>query len=68
MLNFKERFVPELSEMLEKCDHQYGATDFCKMEQKMFDLMDFDVNLPIAYFYTRRFSTVLSFDLKEVPD
>jgi len=36
------------------------------MEVKLFEKIGFEVNIPVAYSFTRRFADAVSFDMKEV--
>jgi len=63
---FHERYVPGLAEMVEICQNCYTEANFVEMEKTIFSALDFDINVPTAYCYTRRFADVINFDIKEL--
>lgn len=36
------------------------------MEKRIFEVIEFDINMPVAYSFTRRFADIVAFDIKEV--
>lgn len=60
----EEYASPPLDDFAYICDDAYTKKDFLRMEMEMFKALRYDINIPIAYRYLRRFARVTSMGIK----
>lgn len=60
----EERLTPSLDDFHYICDDAYTNDEFIDMEMKIFKALEFDISIPIAYRFLRRFSRVTSMDIE----
>lgn len=56
--------APPLDDFQYICDDAYTKKNFLEMEIRIFKTLDFDINIPVAYRYLRRFARVTSMGME----
>lgn len=54
----QESYLPPLQEFLSICEHPYEPRDMTSLEMKILKTLDYDINIPTAYHFLRRYTTV----------
>lgn len=61
---FEERWPPTFEDMIYISDDAYTRDDIINAELAMLKVLDFDINIPHAYRYLRRYSKCCGMDMK----
>ena len=54
----QESYIPSLREFLNSCEDPHEPCDNASSEMKILKTLDFDINIPTAYHFLRRYTTV----------
>lgn len=54
----QESYPPSLPEFLFICEDDYQPCDMASLEMNILETLDFDINIPTAYHFLRRYTTV----------
>lgn len=54
----QESYPPSLPEFLFICEDDYQPRDMASLEMNILETLDFDINIPTAYHFLRRYTTV----------
>ncbi|EDL33884.1 cyclin B3, isoform CRA_b, partial [Mus musculus] len=55
---FEESYPPSLSEFLFICEDMYEKSDMVSLESSILQTLNFDINIPTAYNFLRRYASV----------
>lgn len=54
----QESYPPSLPEFLCICENVYEPRDMASLEMNILETLDFDISIPTAYHFLRRYTTV----------
>ncbi|XP_057615595.1 G2/mitotic-specific cyclin-B3 [Chionomys nivalis] len=61
---FEESYPPPLPEFLSICEDPHEPRDMSSLEMKILETLDFDINIPTAYYFLRRYTTCAHASMK----
>ncbi|XP_041910241.1 G2/mitotic-specific cyclin-B3 [Arvicola amphibius] len=61
---FEESYPPTLPEFLYLCEDVYEPCDMASLEMNILETLDFDINIPTAYHFLRRYTTCTHASMK----
>ncbi|EDL83865.1 cyclin B3 (predicted) [Rattus norvegicus] len=59
---FEESYPPSLTEFLYICEDLYPKSEMVSLERNILKTLNFDINIPIAYHFLRRYASVPSLE------
>ncbi|XP_013203745.1 G2/mitotic-specific cyclin-B3 [Microtus ochrogaster] len=63
-VKFEESYLPSLKEFLCTCEDPYEPRDMTSLEMKILKTLNFDINIPTAYHFLRRYTTCVHASMK----
>ncbi|XP_050016928.1 G2/mitotic-specific cyclin-B3 [Alexandromys fortis] len=61
---FEGSCLPRLQEFLSICEHPYEPRDMTSLEMKILKTLNYDINIPTAYHFLRRYTTCVHASMK----
>nr|CAD88195.1 cyclin B3 [Mus musculus] len=61
---FEESYPPSLSEFLFICEDMYEKSDMVSLESSILQTLNFDINIPTAYNFLRRYASCIHASMK----